>query len=183
LDRKLQQRLVGILVLAAFVLLIAPVLLDAEGRIPEKITNIPPQPKRPDLSHIRIVESTEPQVEPLPTPAEAEAEAAEAVTEPDTPEITSTDTDLADKNSSAVKTRLWSVQVASFRDVKKASDFKDLLRAAKFETYVREKLLSDGSLFTQVFVGPVANKSDAEKLKSKIKDDFNEQGLIVRYRD
>ena len=38
MERKLQQRVVGTLVLAAIVLLIAPVLFDAEGRIPAQIT-------------------------------------------------------------------------------------------------------------------------------------------------
>jgi DedD protein len=171
LDRKLQQRLVGISVLAAFVLLIAPVLLDAEGRIPEKITNIPPQPKRPDLSHIRTVDSTESEITPLPTLEEVEfvieANEAEELTEV----------------SSATKVDMWSVQVASFKDAKKASVFRDELRSSGFDVYVREKLLSDSTLFTQVFVGPVQSKAEANTLKASVKKEFGEQGLIVRFRE
>ena len=171
MDRKLQQRLVGISVLAAFVLLIAPVLLDAEGRIPEKITNIPPQPKRPDLSHIRTVDSTESEIAPLPTQEEVEfvIEAVES-------------SELSEE-SSVANMDMWSVQVASFKDAKKASVFRDELRSSGFEVYVREKLLSDSTLFTQVFVGPVQTKDEASSLKASVKDKFGEQGLIVRFRE
>lgn len=169
MDRKLQQRLVGASVLAAFMLLIAPVLLDAEGRIPEKITNIPPQPKRPDLSHIRTIDSAEPELQPLPTADEIEFKIQANIEEVVKP--------------SADSTQLWSVQVASFKDSTKASAFRDKLRAANIEVYVREKILSDNTLFTQVFVGPVATKAEAVKLKASIKSTFQEQGLVVRYRD
>lgn len=172
MEQKLQQRLVGIFVLAAFVLLIAPVLLDAEGRIPEKITNIPPQPKRPDLSHIRTVEPEEDLVEELPSSGEIEF-VIEANNEAAI---------IADDNPQIAAIEMWSVQVASFRDAKKATAFRDQLRTQGYEVYVREKLLSDGSLFTQVFAGPVKEKSEANDLKSKIKTDVGEQGLVVRYR-
>jgi len=172
LERKLQQRLVGILVLAAFVLLIAPVLFDGEGRIPEKITHIPPQPKRPDMSHIKSVESIEDKIPPLPTIEEVEIAA-----KTDDAKVIETK-----QNSSNISANLWSVQVASFRDVKKASAFRDKIRASEFKVYVREKALSDGSIFTQVFVGPVDTKDKAESLKKQVKSKFGEQGLVVQYR-
>jgi DedD protein len=171
LDRKLQQRLVGISVLAAFVLLIAPVLLDADGRIPEKITNIPPQPKRPDLSHIRTVDSTETEIAALPT-----LEEVEFVIDASANESASTEVSVEQASG------LWSVQVASFKDPKKASIFRDKLRGSDFKVYVREKLLSDQTLFTQIFVGPVQTKADASALKLRIKQEFKEQGLVVRFR-
>ena len=170
MDRKLQQRLVGTLVLACFVLLIAPVLLDADGRIPEKITNIPPQPKRPDLSHIKIVENNEPALESLPSPTEVEF-------------VIQAQQEVATSAESTIpEQQLWSIQVASFRDAKKASEFTAVLREAKLDAYVREKLLSDGSIFTQVFIGPLASKEEAVEIKLVIKDKFGEQGLVVKYR-
>ena len=174
MDRKLQQRLVGTLVLACFVLLIAPVLLDADGRIPEKITNIPPQPKRPDLSHIKVVESNTPELSALQEPAEvADNPQIEFVNEAEEP---------APEVVVAPQKELWSVQVASFRDAKKANEFKDVLRTGGFEVYVREKPLSDGSIFTQVFVGPTSTKAEANALKGTVKAKTGEQGLVVKYR-
>ncbi|WP_287439466.1 SPOR domain-containing protein [Reinekea sp.] len=181
MERKLQQRVVGILVLAAAVLLIAPVLFDAEGRIPVQITQIPPKPKVPDLSNLPSPESafetrveagdalvaTEPVEAAQPVVAEPPASAPIAVP----------------ASSSATQSRLWSVQVASFREIDKANVLRDQLRAAEFETYIRKKLLSDGTIFTQVFVGPVPTKQVADRLNGLVKTKFSLQGLIVRYRE
>jgi len=183
LERKLQQRLVGILVLAAFVLLIAPVLLDAEGRIPEQITHIPPQPKKPDMSHLSLLAlAVEPTAEPkMEVRAELTANEPQRA-EPDAvlPVVVTTS---APAVNTAPASRLWSVQVASFREIGKANALRDRLRAEQFETYVREKLLSDGTIFTQVFVGPVPNKKVADRLNVLVKTKFSLQGLIVRYRE
>ena len=171
LEHKLQQRLVGVFVVVVFILLIAPVLLDADGRIPEKITNIPPQPKQPDLSHIPQVNEPIAPLPALPTVEQTEF-TIKAQAEAD-----------AKAPDSAVGTNLWAVQVASFRDSKKATSLRDRLRKASYKVYVREKVLSDDSLFTQVFVGPVNSKADAQTLKARIKSQIGEQGLLVRYRD
>lgn len=174
MERKLQQRLVGIFVLFAFLLLIAPVLLDGEGRIPEKITNIPPQPKRPDLSHIRVVEPSAPVLETRSTVEEADAEIAAFE---QTPVVIEAQQD----EEVAISGQQWSVQVASFKDVARASTLRDSLIDKGFKAYTREKTLSDGSLFTQVFVGPIANRPEADKLKSNIKNTVGLQGLVVKF--
>ncbi len=184
LDRKLQQRLVGIFVLATFILLIAPVLFDAQGRLPEKITNIPPQPKQPDLSHIPVIEPS-----PLVVKNDLVVESSVGVKQglvqdantelqQEPVSVSQTETPVA-----AVPSRLWGVQVASFRDVAKANAFQAGLRDANFKTYTRGKVLSDGSFFTQVFVGPVESKNQAEGLKAQVKQQFNEQGLVVRFKE
>jgi DedD protein len=172
LDRALQQRLVGILVLTAIILLIAPVLFDAQGRIPEKITNIPPQPKLPDLSHI---EFTAPNTDSLEAPAQPESiiENPTGYAEIAKPTVI----------PSAKTTGIWSVQVASFKNSAKALALIETLKSASFEVYSREKVLSDGTLFTQVFVGPVAEKKQAEKQKQDIKTQYNLQGLVVKFSE
>lgn len=185
MERKLQQRVVGTLVLAAIVLLIAPVLFDAEGRIPAQITQIPAQPNKPDLSSFS---STMPALDlTISAGAEANAglvESAQPVA--DEPLATSDaiqDVPIAVPAPSSTQSRLWSVQVASFREVEKANILRDQLRAAEFETYIRKKLLSDGTIFTQVFVGPVPTKQVADRLNGLVKTKFSLQGLIVRYRE
>lgn len=177
MDRTLQQRLVGVAVLAAFALLIAPVLFDADGRIPEKITNIPPQPKRPNTSRIEPMQPIVTNVPRLPSIEDVQPEQI-----PESVVITARSDSRSSTPSERVTSNMWSVQVASFRDVAKASAFRDALREKNFEAYVREKLLSDGTIFTQVFVGPVSEKPSAEALKAQIKTEFGEQGLVVNYR-
>ena len=185
MERKLQQRVVGILVLAAAVLLIAPVLFDAEGRIPVQITQIPPKPKMPDLANppgaLAALESKGETRVAVANEA-ASAQPVEA-TQPVVAEPPASAPIAVPASSSATQSRLWSVQVASFREIDKANVLRDQLRAAEFETYIRKKLLSDGTIFTQVFVGPVPTKQVANRLNGLVKTKFSLQGLIVRYRE
>jgi DedD protein len=172
LDRALQQRLVGILVLTAVILLIAPVLFDAEGRIPEKITNIPPQPKAPDLSHIAFQVPVTDSIS-APEPVDTVIENPKGFVEPRVPAVI----------KAQPTTGIWSVQVASFKDSEKALKLMSMLKEADYEVYSREKTLSDGTLFTQVFVGPESQKKQAETKKSEIKAAYNLQGLVVKFSE
>lgn len=171
--------------LLSLVFLIIPVVLDGDGRIPEKITQIPPKPKRPDLSHIRVAEPAQDQLTPMPSAAEvtaaSESEAiAEPIAEPESapepppePEASSTET---------AGVQAWSVQVGSFRDSEKAAELRDKLRSEGFVAYTREVMISDGSLFTQVLVGPEPEMDVARALQSEIRSSIGEQGLVVRYQ-
>lgn len=184
MDVRTQQRLVGALVILALVFLIAPVVLDGDGRIPEKITQIPPKPKRPDVSHIRVAEPT---VDVLPTlpdpPREADPEASDTspVTEP---AATEPEPATAAEEAPAVSpgSRAWSVQVASFRDSSKAAELRDQLREQDYDTYVNEVLLSDGSVFTQVLVGPDGDLERVRRIQRNILEQTGLQGLVVRFQ-
>jgi DedD protein len=74
------------------------------------------------------------------------------------------------------------VQVASFRDSSKAAELRDQLRGQSYPTYVNEVLLSDGSVFTQVLVGPNADIERVRQLQETIKQETGLQGLVVRYQ-
>lgn len=187
LDVRIQQRLVGGLVILALIFLIAPVVLDGEGRLPEKITQIPPKPKRPDLSHLNI-EPVAQDLDPQPLPETPPAPVVSVVeTQPQlvsTPEPDAQATAAqtpAPSPAIAAGERAWSVQVASFRDSAKAAALRDQLREAGFTTYVNEVILSDGSLFTQVLVGPETDVDAVQALKADIKEKVELQGLVVRY--
>ena len=193
MDVRIQQRLVGGLVILALIFLIAPVVLDGEGRLPEKITQIPPKPKRPDLSHLQIEPVTDNAVEVAALPDGA-PEAAVSVVEPqaeatatpaEAPSVEPADEPAAQPEQPSVAVapgeRAWSVQVASFRDSAKAAALRDQLREEGFQTYVNEVILSDGTLFTQVLVGPETDIDDVQALKAEIKQKVELQGLVVRY--
>lgn len=187
LDVRIQQRLVGALVLLALVFLIVPVLLDGEGRIPEKITQIPPKPKRPDLSHIRVAEPAQDILPTLPdeppAPVEVPAEAtAEAESSRESSSSAENGAPATDSGQSAIVGKAWSVQVASFKDSAKAAELRDELRGKGYKTYVNEVILSDGTLFTQVLVGPDTELDAVRALKEEIKQSTGLQGLVVRYQ-
>lgn len=182
---QIRQRLVGALVLLSLVFLIIPVVLDGDGRIPEKITQIPPKPKRPDLSHIRAAEPAQDQLKPLPTAAEVDLEpAAESHAEVSTPpeEASEPAAEVAVESTDDNASRAWSVQVGSFRDSGKAAELRDKLRAEGFASYTNEVLISDGSLFTQVLVGPEPEMEAARARQSEIRARIGEQGLVVRFQ-
>lgn len=184
LDHRFKQRLIGMLVLSILVLMTAPILFDAEGRIPESI-----QRSTSDSLSLatvpKTVTSTAPVVVTEQAALEPDVEDTKRLSEEPKEIIEITESPLPEKpvlSPSASSERNWTVQVASFRDAKKASQFEARLREADFKPYLRERTLSDGSVFTQVFVGPVATKTDAVNLKELIKTTFNEQGLVVRYK-
>lgn len=192
LDVRIQQRLVGGLVILALIFLIAPVVLDGEGRLPEKITQIPPKPKRPDLSHLNIEPVTQeaesetlPDAPLAPLVSVVETQPQPAVTAEAEPQAaTAPEASVQPPTQSpaiAAGERAWSVQVASFRDSAKAAALRDQLRAAGFTTYVNEVILSDGTLFTQVLVGPETDIDAVQALKTDIKEKVALQGLVVRY--
>lgn len=193
LDVRIQQRLVGALVLLALVFLIVPVLLDGDGRLPEKITQIPPKPKRPDVSHIRVAEPARdilpalPDQPPEPIAAQPSGSAAEAPeSDSGAAEASVSESDAAgdaqNNAAAAITGDAWSVQVASFRESDKAGRLRDELRGEGFNTYVNEVILSDGSLFTQVLVGPDTDIDEVRRLKEEIKTRMGLQGLVVRYQ-
>ena len=191
MDVRIQQRLVGALVILALVFLIAPVVLDGDGRIPEKITQIPPKPKRPDVSHIRVAEPVADVLPALPDPPQAQPEQSDASAEPaDTsPALAGTapvePEPTAETSAAPPETpsgRAWSVQVASFRDSAKAAELRDQLREQDYDTYVNEVLLSDGSVFTQVLVGPDGDLERVRQMQQTILEQTGLQGLVVRFQ-
>ena len=188
MDVRIQQRLVGALVILALVFLIVPVLLDGEGRIPEKITQIPPKPKRPDLSHIRVAEPARDVLPSLPDdpPAPLEVPAEETQTDESGEEESTASEGSASSGAEAeqpaIVGKAWSVQVASFKDSGKAAELRDELRGKGYKTYVNEVILSDGTLFTQVLVGPDTELDAVRALKEEVKQETGLQGLVVRYQ-
>jgi len=140
-NRALQQRLVGILVLVAIVLLIEPVVFDAQGRIPEKITQIPPQPKASDFSAVAEVQPLNVPLPELPSPESVEQSVTASV--PSQTQATAVQNVIP----ATANTGSWSVQVASFRDASKASSLLAQLRDDQLLAYSRDKTLSDDTLF------------------------------------
>ncbi len=58
---------------------------------------------------------------------------------------------------------------------------RDKLRDMGYKTYVNEVILSDGTLFTQVLVGPDTELERVRQRKTEIKEETGLQGLVVRF--
>lgn len=72
--------------------------------------------------------------------------------------------------------------MASFRDSAKAAELRDQLREQDYDTYVNEVLLSDGSVFTQVLVGPDGDLKRVRQMQQTILEQTGLQGLVVRFQ-
>lgn len=74
----------------------------------------------------------------------------------------------------------WSVRLASFSSTDNASALVTRLQAGGHRAYTRRVDSSQGVL-TAVFVGPLANRAAAQALLERLQQDFQLNGMIVRY--
>lgn len=178
MEVSVTRRVIGATVLAMIAVVVLPYLFDGDGRIPNReALKIPPVIKKPDVSELRV---------DLPVEARAETN-IQPKTESDV--IATRDVPNPTVNESAPvvpKGTVWSLQVASFKESVNAARLRDSLRDSGFRAYNKENRLSDGSLLTQVLVGPVQTYDLAMDLKVKLAIEGKSLGvsgapLIIRY--
>jgi DedD protein len=73
--------------------------------------------------------------------------------------------------------RSWSVQLASLASREGAEALQQKLRAQGYNAYVRS---FEGK--TRVLVGPVIEKTEAERLRAQLKRQLQLDGFIVRFQ-
>jgi DedD protein len=74
----------------------------------------------------------------------------------------------------------WSVRLGSFSNTENATALVARLQAAGHRAYSRRVESSQGIL-TAVFVGPLVNRAAAQTLLERLRQDFQLNGMIVRY--
>ncbi len=80
-----------------------------------------------------------------------------------------------------VKRRDWSIQLASFAELRHARILRQRLRDIGYKVYLRKIVSHRGVRLTQVFVGPEHRRSQAEKLRRKLKRTLKLNGIVVHY--
>lgn len=75
----------------------------------------------------------------------------------------------------------WMLQLASFKDEKKALKLRDALRKKKYVTHIAERKLDSGSLW-RVRIGPEVSKAKIVKAQKILEKEMGLKGLIVRRR-
>lgn len=186
MDNTQKKRLVGALVLSVFLLLALPVLFTGQGRLPEaRITDIPPPPELTSTRNLDMDRFSDDSVSNLsqrvdellnadPTP-EQRPEAPPPVTVAES-------RPLAYTQDSTGQITAWSVQMGSFRQADNARRLLQELRDAGYEAYTKETVLSDGSLLTQVMVGPDPDHDRVRRTKDILAEEFNLPTLVVRFQ-
>lgn len=210
MDNTQKKRMVGALVLGVFLLLALPVLFTGQGRLPvARITDIPPVPAMPAPTAGALDPAAQAEArallerrvdELLGVPEDAEsspstsspASPPQAALEPSSAEersseaatsITSvprTDAPVAHAESGEIVA--WSVQMGSFRQADNARRLLEQLRTAGYEAYTKQSVLSDGSVLTQVMVGPDVDQERARQRKDILAEEFGLPTLVVRFQ-
>lgn len=205
MERRLKERLIGAAVLVMLAVIFIPMILNDSSETEVRIdrTNIPPRPE--DDFSSRIVPLDEADLAPLPDiqpqtgdplqeavpdmdaresrmdaeetrrpvaagPPQEEVESSAPVSPPAT----------ASKENKTVGATAWVVQLGSFNSEKNARTLNEKLRKAGYPAFI-EPLKRDSGIAYRVRVGPELQRSGAQALKAKLKENMEIEGIVIRY--
>ncbi|MBV4487193.1 SPOR domain-containing protein [Pseudomonas sp. SWRI153] len=209
LDKAYKQRMVGALVLVALAVIFLPMLFSRQDEQRQVTVEAPAAPQAPAMPQVHMdpVAVPEPQAlpqEPVPTDEEVAEDIAPAATvapaptipaqiaRPATPPpvakpipapaqpITSatskpdTTQSRVDANGLSVS---WSVQLASLSSRASAESLQKNLRSQGYNAYIRS---ADGK--NRVFVGPLIERAEADRLRDLLSRQQNLKGFVVRFQ-
>jgi DedD protein len=209
LDKAYKQRMVGALVLVALAVIFLPMLFSRQDEQRQVTVEAPAAPQAPVVPQVQMetVAVPEPQTlpqEPVPTDEEVAEETAPAapvapapaapimITKPVAPPavakpipapaqpITSasskpdTTQSRVDANGLSVS---WSVQLASLSSRASAESLQKTLRSQGYNAYIRS---ADGK--NRVFVGPLIERAEADRLRDLLGRQQNLKGFVVRFQ-
>lgn len=196
LDRGMMQRMVGALVLIALAVIFVPMLFNREDDARRVEVDAPAMPQTPAMPDVEVqpVEVPEPAAEPFPEEFEIIEEGAEAtpetppepiVTPPATIEPTPTPPPVAAPSPAKPEQHLdaanlpvsWTIQLASLSSRASAEALTTKLRSQGYNAYLRT---FEG--MNRVFVGPVIERTEANRLRDVLERQQQLKGFVVRFK-
>ncbi|WP_068830134.1 SPOR domain-containing protein [Pseudomonas sp. BMS12] len=193
LDKGLKQRIVGALVLVALAVIFLPMLFSREDELRQVVVDAPAMPDKPLIPEVElepvqvpepVAEDEVPPVEPvpqspsdpIPVPAQPSAEQQPQVAAQAAPAEKSVQKPASglDANNLPVS---WSVQLASLSSRAGAEKLQQTLRSGGYNAYIRT---FDG--MNRVFVGPVIERAEADRLRDLLNRQQNLKGFVVRFQ-
>ena len=138
------------------------------------ITPAPAAPAAPTAAPAAPTTSSKPSVAAAPAPAAPAAKPAPS--QPITAAPTKPDTTQSrvDANGLSVS---WSVQLASLSSRESAENLQKSLRSQGYNAYIRS---ADGK--NRVFVGPLIERAEADRLRDLLGRQQNLKGFVVRFQ-
>jgi DedD protein len=124
---------------------------------------IAPAPSKPVAAAPKPVQTAPAKPAPAPTPAPVQ-----------TPVASAAETNRVDANGLSVT---WSVQLASLSNRANADNLQKTLRTQGYNAYIRT---SDG--VNRVFVGPVIERAEADRLRDTLEKQQKIKGIVVRFQ-
>ncbi|USW92933.1 SPOR domain-containing protein [Pseudomonas proteolytica] len=210
LDSAYKQRMVGALVLVALAVIFLPMLFSRQDEQRQVTVEAPAAPQAPVMPQVQVepVVVPEPQAlpeeEPVPTDAEiAQQQAPTAPIQPSVPVVKPAPVVVAKPAAPAPapkpvapqpaapgkpdvgQSRIdpnglpisWSVQLASLSNRQSAEALQKTLRSQGYNAYIRT---ADGK--NRVFVGPLIERAEADRLRDLLGRQQNLKGFVVRFQ-
>ena len=207
LDKGVKQRMIGALVLVALAVIFLPMLFTREDEMRQVRVDAPQAPSMPSPPPVQVEpvavpepevlpeeapvvidESTAPitppstPIAPVPSaapaapPPQAPAAPAPKVEKPAAPAATSSPAASSKVDSNGLPVS-WSIQLASLSNRAGADNLQKTLRSQGYNAYIR----SAGGL-NRVFVGPLIDRAEAERLRDVINRQQKLKGFVVRFQ-
>ena len=160
MEKTLQQRLVGAIVLVALGVILVPAMLDGSGYKSRHDRNIeiPVKPLLPTLKEVKM-----PPV---------------AVVAP--VDVRKKRVEQKKKEVPPKPVQSWTLQVGTFSKESNALAFRDKLRKAGYSAYL-DSTQSSGKKSYRVRIGPELEKALLETIKLKLKTEKKIDGFILRH--
>ncbi|WBG62987.1 SPOR domain-containing protein [Pseudomonas citronellolis] len=211
LDKGLKQRIVGALVLLALAVIFLPMLFSRQDEVRQVTVDAPTMPKTPAMPAVEVQPTPVPEPQapvaeapqapaaqeqvqaPVPSPAPTTAPSTPIASLPQTPAQqpaapaprpaqqpatppaqAAAPAQRLDADKLAVS---WSVQLASLSNRARAEELQKSLRSQGYNAYVRS---FDG--MNRVFVGPVIERAEADRLKAQLSKQQKLNGFVVRFQ-
>ena len=212
LDSAYKQRMVGALVLVALAVIFLPMLFSRQDEQRQVVVEAPAAPQAPTVPQVQVepVVVPEPQAlpqEPVPTdeevaerqapsmpvqpiaPVTKPAPAAPAVAakpaapapapkpvapQPAAPGKPDVGQSRIDPNGLPIT---WSIQLASLANRESAEALQKKLRTQGYNAYIRS---ADGK--NRVFIGPLIERAEADRLRDLLGRQQNLNGFVVRFQ-
>lgn len=200
MEHETKQRVVGSFVLVMLALIFLPLILDGDGGYQPGIESRVPQTPNVDIMPEPIPLRPVIEADRFPTPQESappvlltdlpvEAE-PEPVTEAEATDLAqsadpqqSDPVPLVDSKPTLDPVALpesWSVRLGVFSNQQNAVNLEARLLNAGYRAYTRAMPAAQGTA-TGVFVGPQVDRDEANRLKSRLQEEFELSGLVVRF--
>lgn len=209
LDKAYKQRMVGALVLIAIAVIFLPMLFSRQDEARRVQVDAPAAPQAPVLPQVKVESVPVPEQQtlpqepvpeedaatsvPVPTPSPAPAKPVVAA-KPATPAVAvaparptpapasapakpvtpTAEPSRVDANGLSVS---WSVQLASLSNRANADNLQKTLRTQGYNAYIRT---SDG--VNRVFVGPLIERAEADRLRDQLDKQQKLKGIVVRFQ-
>lgn len=187
LDKGLKQRIVGALVLVALAVIFLPMLFSREDELRQVVVDAPAMPDKPSMPEVElepvnvpepVAEEAVPPVEPVPqSPSEPVAEAPRQQAEVAQAPTVAPQAEPASGLDASNLPVSWSVQLASLSSRAGAERLQKTLRSNGYNAYIRT---FDG--MNRVFVGPVIERAEADRLRDQLNRQQKLNGFVVRFQ-